>query len=108
MRLFTSVSALLLSLSLSVAYAGDAEKVEVASLPDAVKATIAKEAPGATMAMKTGKDGKTIYHVKMKDGDGKPIILTIAEDGSVISKNAPKKDGDKHEKHEKDGEKKEK
>lgn len=109
MRLFTSVSALLLSLSLSVAYAGDAEKVEVASLPDAVKATIAKEAPGATMAMKTGKDGKTIYHVKMKDGEGKPVILTIAEDGSVISKNSPKKDGDKHEKHhEKDGEKKEK
>jgi hypothetical protein len=103
MRLFSSVSALLLSLTLSVAYAGDHEKVEVTSLPDAVKATIAKEAPGATMAMKTGKDGKTMYHVKTKDADGKPIILIVGEDGAVISKNAPKKDGDKHEK---DGEKK--
>lgn len=105
MRQFMSVSALLLSLTLSAAYAGEAEKVEVASLPDAVKAAIAKEAPGATEAKKTGKDGKSVYHVKTKDADGKPLIVTIGEDGAVIGKQAPKKDGDKPAK---DGEKKDK
>lgn len=96
MRPFMSVSALLLSLTLSVAYAGEGEKIEVTALPDAVKATVTKEAPGATMAMKTpGKDGKTVYRVKVKDAEGKPLILTIGEDGAVISKEPPKEKKEK-------------
>lgn len=101
MRPLTTVSALLLSLTLSAGYAAEAEKVEVGALPDAVKATVTKEAPGATQAMKTpGKDGKTVYRVKVKDADGKPLLLTIGEDGSVISKGAPDKE-EKKEKKEK-------
>jgi uncharacterized protein YpmB len=90
MRPLLSVSALLLSLTLSLS-AAEAEKVEVGALPDAVKATVTAEAPGATMAMKaSGKDGKTVYRVKGKDAEGKPLIITIGEDGAVISKAAPK------------------
>jgi hypothetical protein len=86
-----SVSALLLSLTLSAAMAAEGEKVEVGSLPDAVKATVTKEAPSATSAMKTpGKDGKTVYRVKTKDAEGNPIVLTVGEDGAVISKKPAK------------------
>lgn len=96
MRSFMSVSALLLSLTLSVAQAAEGEKVEVGSLPEAVKATITKEAPDAAMAMKTpGKDGKTVYRVKAKDADGKPLMLVIGEDGAVISKGPPKEKKEK-------------
>lgn len=103
MRPFMSVSALLLSLTLSVAQAAEAEKVEVGSLPEAVKATITKEAPDATMAMKApSKDGKTVYRVKIKDADGKSLMLVIGEDGAVISKGPPKdKEKEKGEKKEK-------
>jgi hypothetical protein len=73
------------------AMAGEGEKVEVKSLPEAVKAAVTKEAPGATEVMKTpGKDGKTVYHVKTKDADGKPIIVMIGEDGTVLGKHGPK------------------
>lgn len=96
MRPFMSVSALLLSLTLSAAMAAEGEKVEVGSLPAAVKATVTKEAPDATSAMKTpGKDGKTVYRIKTKDAEGKPIILTVGEDGAVISKNPPKEKKEK-------------
>ncbi len=98
MRPIMSVSALLLSLTLSAAMEAEGEKVEVGSLPEAVKATVTKEAPGATAAMKTpGKDGKTVYRIKTKDAEGHPIILTVGEDGAVISKN-PAKEKEKKEK----------
>ena len=96
MRPIMSVSALLLSLTLSFASAAEGEKVEVGALPDAVKATVTKEAPDATSAMKTpGKDGKTVYRIKGKDAEGKPLSITIGEDGTVISKEPAK---DKKEK----------
>lgn len=90
MRPLLSVSVLLLSLTLSLS-AAEAEKVEVGALPEAVKATVTAEAPDATVAMKSsGKGGKTVYRVKGKDAEGKPLIITIGEDGTVISKAAPK------------------
>ncbi len=96
MRPIMSVSAVLLSLTLSFASAAEGEKVEVGALPDAVKATVTKEAPDATMAMKTpGKDGKTVYRIKNKDAEGKPLIITVGEDGAVISKAPPKEKKEK-------------
>lgn len=93
------ISVLLLSFTLT-ASAGDGEKVEVKTLPDAVKATVAKEAGDATEAMKITKDGKTVYKVKAKGADGHPLMLIIGEDGAVISKHGPK-DKDKGDKKEK-------
>ena len=96
MRPIMSVSALLLSLTLSFASAAEGEKVEVGSLPDAVKATVTKEAPDATSAMKTpGKDGKTVYRIKSKDAEGKPLIITVGDDDAVISKAPPKEKKEK-------------
>ena len=96
MRPIMSVSALLLSLTLSFASAAEGEKVEVGALPDAVKATVTKEAPDATTAMKTpGKDGKVVYRIKSKDAEGKPLIITVGEDGAVISKGPPKEKKEK-------------
>jgi hypothetical protein len=93
------ISALMLSFTLT-ASAGEGEKVDVKTLPDAVKAAVTKEAPDATQVMKTpGKDGKTVYHVKSKDADGKPVIVMIGEDGTVLGKHGPKdKDHEKKEK----------
>ena len=96
MRPLMTVSALLLSLTMSAAIAAEAEKVEVGSLPEAVKATVTKEAPDATTAMKSaGKDGKTVYRIKTKDAEGKALILTVGEDGGVISKAPPKEKKEK-------------
>lgn len=90
MRSVPLLSALVLSATLSLG-AAEAEKVEVTALPDAVKATVTKEAADATTAMKsTTKDGKVVYRVKTKDADGKAQIVTIGEDGAVISKKEPK------------------
>lgn len=81
---------LLLSASLSLS-AAESEKVDVAALPEAVKATVTKEAGDATSAMKgTTKDGKVVYRVKTKDADGKAQVVTIGEDGTVISKKESK------------------
>ena len=92
MRRFLSVSALLLTLTfaLQAAEPGHGEKVAVASLPDAVKATVTKEAPDATDVMKSDKDGTVTYKVKAKDADGKPVFVTIGADGAVISKHGAK------------------
>jgi len=101
MRLPTMLSALALSFALASASAAEGEKVQVASLPDAVKAAVTKEAPGATEVMKTpGKDGKTVYHVKTKDAEGHPLIVTVGEDGAVHGKHGPK-DKDAKNKEEK-------
>ncbi|HEX3132180.1 MAG TPA: hypothetical protein VHX44_01205 [Planctomycetota bacterium] len=90
MRPLMSVSALLLSLTLASAWAAEGEKVEVSALPDAVKAVVTKEAPEAKKVTKTVVDGKPVYHVKAKDAEGHPVILTINEDGTVTK--APPKE----------------
>jgi hypothetical protein len=75
---------------------GRGEKVTVETLPDAVKATFAKEAPDAKEVYKSNKDGKDVYRAKITGADGKALMLIVGADGAVISKNpARQKGGDK-------------
>ena len=69
---------------------GRGEKVAVDTLPDAVKATFAKEAPDAKEVYKSTRDGKTSYRTKVTGADGKAVILTVGDDGAVVSKKEPK------------------
>jgi hypothetical protein len=92
MRRFLSATALILSLTaaLHAGEPGHGEKVAVTTLPDAVKATVTKEAPDATDVMKMEKDGVVTYKVKAKDAEGHPQFVTIGADGAVISKHGAK------------------
>jgi len=82
---------------------GKEAKVKVEELPDAVKATlngfIEKEAPGAKIEEieKEVEDGKVIYDIEL-EVDDKDIELEIAEDGTLLKKEA------EEEKEEKEGE----
>ncbi len=69
---------------------GRGEKVAVDTLPDAVKATFAKEAPDAKEVYKATRDGKTSYRAKITGADGKVLILTVGDDGAVVSKKEPR------------------
>jgi hypothetical protein len=69
---------------------GRGEKTAVDTLPDAVKATFAKEAPDAKEVYKVNKDGKDSYRVRVKGADGKSIMLVVGTDGAVVSKEPAK------------------
>ena len=69
---------------------GRGEKTAVETLPDAVKATFAKEAPDAKEVYKVSKDGKDSYRVKIKDAEGKSLMLVVGTDGAVVSKEPAK------------------
>lgn len=90
MRPLMLPSALFLSFALAHASAAEGERIDVSALPDAVKATVAKEAPDAKKATKEVVDGKTVYHVKAKDANGHQVTITISEDGTVTK--APPKE----------------
>ena len=63
-----------------IGYATDAGvKVKEADLPEAVRATLAKEAPGAEIEVEI---------------DGKEYELEIAEDGTLLEKEADEADDD--------------
>lgn len=92
----------LVGASLSTTYAaegdkpGKGEKVEVSALPEAVKATFAKEAPDAKEVHKSNREGKETYRAKIKSADGKTLMLVVGADGAVISKEErPAKEGAK-------------
>ena len=68
---------------------GRGEKIAVATLPDAVKATFAKEAPEATEVYKSNRDGKVGYRVKITV-DGKAFMLVVDVAGAVVSKEPAK------------------
>lgn len=69
---------------------GRGEKTAVDTLPEAVKATFAKEAPEAKEVYKTNKDGKVGYRVKIAGADGKMLMLVVDEAGAVVSKEPAK------------------
>src|SRR5690349_7553520 len=73
----------------------DEVKVKFDDCPAAVKATLTKEAGGATIATvdKETEDGKTIYEADAKI-DGQNYEIKVAEDGKLISK---KMDNEEHD-----------
>jgi uncharacterized protein YceK len=84
---------------------GNEEKVALASVPQAVQATLAKEAAGAKIDQvdKESEDGKTVYEVDVPI-NGKNYEIKVAEDGTLISKKLDEEDekGEGKEKEEKD------
>jgi hypothetical protein len=83
-------------------------KVKLADVPAAVRATLEKEAGGATLPDHIDKetdDGKTIYEVDVTIG-GKNYEIKAAKDGTLLSKKLDEED-EKNGKEEK-GEKGEK
>ncbi len=73
---------------------GRGEKIAVETLPDAVKATFAKEAPDAKEVYKSNKDGADVYRAKIKGPDDKMLMLVVGADGAVISKNPARQKGE--------------
>jgi len=62
-------------------------KVAVGDLPEAVRATLEKEAPGAAIEEieMEEEDGKVVYEIEVKI-DGKEVDLEIAADGTLLEK----------------------
>jgi hypothetical protein len=69
---------------------GRGEKIAVDTLPEAVKATFAKEAPEAKEVYKSNRDGKVSYRIKIAGADGKNLMLVVDEAGAVVSKEPAK------------------
>lgn len=65
----------------------EAQKVTLAEVPAAVRATIDKEIPGAKIGKieKEEHDGKTVYDVEAKF-KGKAVEMDIALDGKVLTR----------------------
>lgn len=65
----------------------DEEEVSLDEVPAAVKATLLKEAKGATIGEieKGNENGKTVYEAEFKV-DGKKVEIKIAEDGTVLER----------------------
>jgi uncharacterized membrane protein YkoI len=63
------------------------EDVSLDQVPAAVKATILKEAGGATITEleRETEDGRVIYEAEF-EVDGKEIEINVAEDGKLISR----------------------
>lgn len=80
---------------------GKEEKVTIDQVPAAVKATIMKMAEGGKVAeiVRETEDGKTTYEAAVEKG-GNEYEVKVAEDGSLIAREA----GDKEEKEEGDKE----
>jgi len=81
----------------------DEVKVKFDDCPAPVKATLTKEAGGATIATvdKETEDGKTTYEADAKIGD-QNYEIKVSEDGKLISKKVDNEDDEKDEKGEKD------
>jgi hypothetical protein len=77
-------------------------KVKFDDCPAAVKATLTKEAGGATIATvdKETDDGKTIYEADVKI-DGQNYEIKVSEDGKLVSKKVDNEEDEKDEKDEK-------
>ena len=79
---------------------GTEVKMTLDQLPPAVKATVQKEAEGGTIseAEKETKGGKTAYEVDATI-NGKPYVISVAEDGTLIAKKLkqPKQKGEEKE-----------
>jgi hypothetical protein len=66
--------------------AARAGRVEETSLPDAVKAVISAEYPGAEIEeVKAEKEGIKVYEVELEMGE-EEVELTISADGKIIEK----------------------
>ena len=103
-----SCLAILLGCALSPAFAADGDEVKLTidQLPAAVKATLVKEAAGAALSdfEKETKKGKVVYTAEIPGAaKGEVIEFTVAEDGTLVSKETEHDDGD--EKGGKDDEK---
>ena len=75
------------------ASARDEETVSLDQLPDAVKATILREAKGGTITEieRETKDGKTIYEAEFLL-DGAEIEIEIAPDGTLLGREVEQED----------------
>jgi len=85
---------------------GKEVKVNVTDLPDAVRATLEKEAPGAEIEEmeKQEEEGKVVYDVDVKI-EGKEFELKIAANGTVLKKEAEEeeeKEGEERDEEDKD------
>jgi hypothetical protein len=99
------IAALLVGSSIAPAFSEEGKKSDDLTLdqvPAAVKATLLKEANGATVTeieKKTHKD-KTVYVAEIPGAaKGEEIKLFVAEDGTLLKKKT-EKEGDEGEKHE--------
>lgn len=74
---------------------GKEVKVAKTDLPEAVRATLEKEAPGATIEEieMEEEDGKVVYEIEVEI-DGKEIELEIAADGTLLEKEVDDEDDD--------------
>lgn len=92
MRPIITSSAMLLSLLLTQLPAEEGGQVQIAlSIPDAVKAALAKDYPDAVgVKIVQDKSGKTVYHVKTKDTAGEALVVVLSDAGTMISKHRPK------------------
>jgi hypothetical protein len=80
----------------SLALGDDDENVNLDDLPAAVKATILKEANGATIKeieREKGKDGKIVYEAEWIE-NGKEVEITVAEDGTLLEREEEDADDD--------------
>jgi hypothetical protein len=77
----------------------DEVKVKFDDCPAAVKATLAKESGGATIATvdKENEDGKTIYEADATI-NGQNYEIKVSEDGKLVSKQIDNEDDEKGEK----------
>ncbi len=73
----------------------DEEKVSIDQVPAAVKATILKEAGGATIKEieRETKNGKTAYEAEWV-ADGKEIEIKVAPDGALLKREVEEEDDD--------------
>lgn len=80
---------------------GKEEKVSAEQLPQAVRAAIEKEGGKLGEIEKEDEDGKVVYEADLEK-DGKEFELKVAEDGTVLSREAEAEDEDEDEKDEKE------
>ncbi len=62
-------------------------RLAIDQLPDAVKSVFRMEAPEASQAIQTSdKSGVVIFRARYTDKEGTKMVLTVGEDGTLISK----------------------
>jgi uncharacterized membrane protein YkoI len=73
----------------------DEEEVSLDDVPEAVKATILKEAAGAEIeeVVKETEDGRIVYEAEF-EADGKEIEIEVAEDGTLLEREIEEDDDD--------------
>ena len=79
-------------------------EIKASDLPEAVRATLEKEAPGAEIEEieKEEEDGQVVYEIEVEI-DGKEMELEIAADGTLLEKEVEEGDDDDDDDGDDDG-----